>query len=78
MDDAGRATPDAVDAITERGGEVVLAREVRASFDDVFATLVGRRQAEVAAAAAPDGEAPDTDRTAAIAKRAGPDEEAAA
>jgi len=59
VDDAGTATPDAVDAITERGGEVVLAREVRASFDDVFATLVGRHRAAVAAAAEQDGEASD-------------------
>jgi ABC-2 type transport system ATP-binding protein len=49
VEDAGRATPEAVDAITERGGEVVLAREIRASFDDVFATLVGRHRASAAA-----------------------------
>jgi ABC-2 type transport system ATP-binding protein len=42
VDDAGAATPDAVDAITAQGGEVVTAREIRASFDDVFATLVAR------------------------------------
>jgi len=59
VDDAGTATPDAVDAITERGGEVVLSREVRASFDDVFATLVGRHRAAVAAAAEANDEASD-------------------
>ena len=59
VDDAGTATPDAVDAITERGGEVVLSREVRASFDDVFATLVGRHRTAVAAAAEPNDEASD-------------------
>jgi len=59
VDDAGTATPDAVDAITERGGEVVLSREVRPSFDDVFATLVGRHRAAVAAAAEPNDEASD-------------------
>jgi len=59
VDDAGTATPDAVDAITERGGEVVVSREVRASFDDVFATLVGRHRAAVAAAAEPNDEASD-------------------
>jgi ABC-2 type transport system ATP-binding protein len=45
VDDAGAATPDAVDAIGRAGGEVALAREVRPSFDDVFAALVGRHQA---------------------------------
>ena len=45
VDDGGTATPDAVDAINERGGEVVYAREIRATFDDVFATLVARAQA---------------------------------
>ncbi len=45
VDDGGTATPDAVDAINERGGEVVFAREIRATFDDVFATLVARDQA---------------------------------
>ena len=49
VEDVGRATPEAVDAITERGGEVVLAREIRASFDDVFATLIGRHQASATA-----------------------------
>ena len=42
VDDAGSATPDAVDAVAQRGGEIVSAREIQASFDDVFATLVGR------------------------------------
>jgi ABC-2 type transport system ATP-binding protein len=72
VDDAGTATPDAVDAITERGGEVVRTGEVRASFDDVFVTLVGRHRAMVAAGAEHDGEASndapardDTDREAA-------------
>lgn len=45
VDDAGTATPAAVDAIAERGGEVVLAREIRATFDDVFAVLVARDEA---------------------------------
>jgi len=44
VDNGGTATPDAVDAITARGGEVVLAREIRPTFDDVFATLVARDQ----------------------------------
>ena len=49
VDDGGTATPDAVDAINSRGGEVVYAREIRATFDDVFATLVARDQATRAA-----------------------------
>ncbi|HEU4673757.1 MAG TPA: ABC transporter ATP-binding protein [Candidatus Limnocylindrales bacterium] len=40
--DAGTATPSIVDAVTEAGGEVVVAREFRPSFDDVFAELVQR------------------------------------
>jgi ABC-2 type transport system ATP-binding protein len=45
VDDAGTATPDVVEAIGARGGEVVSAREERLSFDDVFAALVERDQA---------------------------------
>ena len=45
VDDAGTATPDVVEAIRARGGEVVSAREERPSFDDVFAALVERDQA---------------------------------
>jgi ABC-2 type transport system ATP-binding protein len=50
VDDAGTATPDVVDAITTKGGEVAFAREIRASFDDVFATLVARHRARTAEA----------------------------
>jgi ABC-2 type transport system ATP-binding protein len=42
VDDAGTATPDAVEAIARGGGDVVTARETRPTFDDVFAALVGR------------------------------------
>ena len=45
VDDAGTATPDVVEAIRARGGEVVSAREERPSFDDVFAALVERDEA---------------------------------
>ena len=45
VDDAGTATPNVVEAIRARGGEVVSAREERPSFDDVFAALVERDQA---------------------------------
>lgn len=42
VDDAAVATPDLVEAIGARGGEVASAREARPSFDDVFAALVQR------------------------------------
>ena len=42
VDDAGSATPDVVEAIERLGGEVATVREVRPSFDDVFAALVAR------------------------------------
>ncbi|MEA2619958.1 MAG: type transport system ATP-binding protein, partial [Chloroflexota bacterium] len=45
VDDAGTATPDVVEAIGAQGGEVASAREERASFDEVFATLVTRSRA---------------------------------
>jgi ABC-2 type transport system ATP-binding protein len=54
VDDAGAATPLIVDAIGEAGGEVASAREIRPSFDDVFAVLVEREHARQAEA---DGEA---------------------
>lgn len=42
VDDAGTATPAVVDAINGAGGDVAAAREVRPSFDEVFAELVER------------------------------------
>lgn len=60
VDDAATALPDVVSAINEHGGEVVSARELRPSFDSVFATLVERehkRQVALEAAAAANGEA---------------------
>jgi ABC-2 type transport system ATP-binding protein len=42
--DAGTATPSIVDAVADAGGEAVVAREFRPSFDDVFAELVQRAQ----------------------------------
>ena len=42
VDDAGTATPQVVDAVTAEGGEVEAAREVRPSFEEVFALLVER------------------------------------
>ena len=60
VDDAATAIPDVVAAVGERGGEVVSAREVRPSFDAVFATLVERehdRRAAEDALSASNGEA---------------------
>jgi len=51
VDDAGTATPDVVAALAEAGGEVVSAREIRLSFDEVFAELVARDRATRAAPA---------------------------
>jgi hypothetical protein len=42
VDDAATAMPEVVEAITQRGGEVVSANEARPSFDEVFAILVQR------------------------------------
>jgi ABC-2 type transport system ATP-binding protein len=42
VDDAATATPEVVEAITRRGGEVASASESRPSFDEVFAILVER------------------------------------
>lgn len=42
VDDAGSATTGVVEAIESLGGEVAIVREIRPSFDDVFAALVAR------------------------------------
>ena len=42
VDDASTALPEVVEAITSSGGDVNAAREVRPSFDEVFAILVER------------------------------------
>lgn len=44
VDDAATAMPDVVAAVDEHGAEVVSAREMRPSFDSVFATLVERER----------------------------------
>ena len=49
VDDAGPALPAVVERIRSTGTEVDSAREERLSFDDVFAILVKRHQAEIAA-----------------------------
>ena len=48
VDDPATAMPTAVDAIRAAGGEVVAAREIRLSFDQVFAELVERAGADAA------------------------------
>jgi ABC-2 type transport system ATP-binding protein len=48
VDEAGAATPDVVEAIGADDVEVLFAREYRASFDEVFATLVERQQQAMA------------------------------
>ncbi len=40
VEDAGRTMPDIGDLVEAAGGEVVAAREVRLSFDEVFTALV--------------------------------------
>ena len=42
VEDAGTATPDAVQAMSEAGAKVASVREIRPSFEDVFAALVER------------------------------------
>ena len=49
VDDAAVAMPAVVDAVTAAGSEVVSAEEVRPSFDEVFAVLVERANADEAA-----------------------------
>ena len=50
-DDSARATPRVVDAITAAGGDVEASREYRPSFDEVFAALVNRHDAQLEQAA---------------------------
>jgi ABC-2 type transport system ATP-binding protein len=49
VNDAGVATPTVVAAFTAAGGSVVSAREYRLSFDEIFAELVERNDANVEA-----------------------------
>jgi ABC-2 type transport system ATP-binding protein len=55
VEDAGAALPIVVEQIRSSGTEVESAREVRLSFDDVFAILVNRHQEQLAAGAASSG-----------------------
>ena len=42
VEDAATGLPAVVDAVAEAGGDVVSARELRLSFDEIFAELVAR------------------------------------
>ncbi len=59
VEDAAKGLPAVVDAIGAAGGEVAAAREVRVTFDRVFAELVERANAEDAAADGRAAGAPD-------------------
>jgi hypothetical protein len=49
VDDAGTATAEAVQSMSASGGEVESVREIRPTFEDVFAHLVERDRASRAA-----------------------------
>ncbi|HEX5012777.1 MAG TPA: ATP-binding cassette domain-containing protein [Candidatus Limnocylindrales bacterium] len=55
--DAAVALPAVVEAVTGAGAEVVSAQEVRPTFDEVFAQLVERAEAEASAAAQAEAQA---------------------
>jgi ABC-2 type transport system ATP-binding protein len=46
VDDAGTASPDAVEALSAAGGEVETVREIRPTFEEVFTALVERDRAQ--------------------------------
>jgi ABC-2 type transport system ATP-binding protein len=50
VEDSAAALPAIVEAVTSAGAEIVAAQEVRPSFDEVFAILVERAEAEDATA----------------------------
>jgi ABC-2 type transport system ATP-binding protein len=62
VDDAGTALPVVVEQIKSSGTDVDSAREVRLSFDDVFAILVKQHEAEAAAERPADGKGDGTRR----------------
>jgi ABC-2 type transport system ATP-binding protein len=59
VDNAGTATPDAVQAMSEAGSEVESVREVRPTFEEVFTELVERARSD-AGQSAEDAEAEPT------------------
>jgi hypothetical protein len=62
VDDAGTALPVVVEQIKSSGTDVDSAREVRLSFDDVFAILVKQHETETAARSAAGGKDDDPRR----------------
>lgn len=61
VDAAAEAIPELVEALSARGVDVTEAMERRLSFDEVFATLVGRVRADGGATTPPDGTERPTD-----------------
>jgi ABC-2 type transport system ATP-binding protein len=74
VEDAGTATPDAMQAMSQAGVGVASVREIRPSFEEVFAALVERDAVQRAAG---EREATSTRKAAASAPEAGPDDGAA-
>jgi ABC-2 type transport system ATP-binding protein len=72
VDDASTALPDVVEAVAAHGGEVGSAREVRPSFDTVFALLLERDERARSAAA----DAADTTGATGATREPGADEAA--
>ena len=70
VEDAGTATPDAIQAMAEAGAEVESIREYRPSFEDVFTALVERDRAT------PQPPAPEDDEASAAAVADEPNDEA--
>jgi ABC-2 type transport system ATP-binding protein len=58
VDDAGTATPDAIQAMSAAGSQVESVREFRPTFEDVFAALVERDRAAPERAPEPDDPEP--------------------
>ena len=59
VDDAGEATADIVQAIAAAGAEAEAVREIRPTFEEVFAVLIERDRAELAAAKKADADDAD-------------------
>ena len=70
VDNAGTATPDAIQAMAEAGVEVESIREYRPSFEDVFTALVERDRA------APERQVPEDGETPSAAVADEPDDQA--
>jgi ABC-2 type transport system ATP-binding protein len=64
VDDAATALPDILEAVRSSGADAAGAREIRPSFDEVFAILVERERASRAAAEAADATAAEREGAA--------------